>query len=67
MDQQVASTEELWQRLVSVPAGEEDVAGAGAVDRVVRVLSLPLAGMAADQDQRRRAAAKASISNADCQ
>ena len=36
---------------MGVPAGEEDVAQPEALDRLDRVLALPLAGIAAEQDE----------------
>ena len=70
VDEDVAGAQEVGQVVVGVPAGEEDVGDAEALDRLDRVLALPLAGVAADQDQGRRGrrsaggpAAKASISS----
>ena len=52
MNEKVAGAQEVRQIVVRVPAGEEDVRAAEALDRVDRMLALPLAGVAADQDQR---------------
>src|SRR6187401_3479709 len=52
VDEEVAGSEEGRKLLVPLPAGEEDVAGAGPGDRLAGMLALPLAGMAADEDER---------------
>ena len=52
-DVDVGRRQERRQLVVAVPAGEEDVARARGGDRVGGMLALPLAGIAAEQDQRR--------------
>ena len=51
MNEKVAGAQEVRQIVVRVPAGEEDVRAAEARDRIKRMLALPLAGVATDQDQ----------------
>ena len=58
-----AAAKNARQRVVLVPAGEEDVARAGRADRVVGVLALPLARVAA-QDHERRAGAGSRVARA---
>ena len=51
VDEQVGGAQEVGQLRVGVPAGEEDVGAAEPLDRLDRVLPLPLPGVAAEQDQ----------------
>ena len=51
VDEDVGGREEAWELVVAVPAGEEDVAYAETLDRLDRVLALPLAGVAAEENQ----------------
>ncbi len=51
MNEQVGGVQEVGQVGVRVPAGEEDPGAVEPLDRLDRVLPLPLAGVAAEQDQ----------------
>ena len=51
VDEQVAGAEKVGQVGVGVPAGKEDAGTAKPLDRLDRVLPLPLPGVPAEQDQ----------------
>src|SRR6266540_2331870 len=50
--EQVAGVERVGELVVGPPAGKEDVAGVEPADRLDRMLALPLARVAADQNER---------------
>ena len=54
VDEDVACREEVGELLVVVPAGEEDAGHSQALDRLDRVLALPFARVAAEEDERGR-------------
>jgi len=55
-DKQVGGVQRLWEHGVRPPAGKEDLVVPERAGGGERMLPLPLAGVAADEDQRQRPA-----------
>jgi hypothetical protein len=55
-DKQVGGVQRLWEQAVRPPAGEEDLVVRERAGGGERMLPLPFAGVAADEDERQRPA-----------